>query len=89
MKTIKILRIQDDTKQTLGMALVFDGIFKVFEFKTLELPWKNNERQISCIPKGEYTVEKFNSPTFGNVFLFEDVPDRDMIEMHPEIIILI
>src|SRR5690242_5524876 len=24
--------------------------------KTLELPWKNNQRSISCIPEGLYTV---------------------------------
>ena len=23
---------------------------------TLELPWKNNQRRISCIPEGEYKV---------------------------------
>lgn len=83
MRTIKILRLDDDTKQTLSFGWVFDKVTKLFEFRVLELPWKDNERRVSCIPKGLYDVEKFNSPTFGNVFLYQEVPNRDMIEMHP------
>ena len=78
-----LLRLQDEGKQTLGNGFVYNGITKLFEFKLLELPWLNNQRRISCIPKDIYDVEKFNSPAFGNVFLYNDVPDRDMIEMHP------
>ena len=83
MNLIKILRLQDEGKQTLSSGFVFNGITKIFEFKVLELPWLNNQRRISCIPKGLYDVEKFNSPTFGNVFLYQEVQGRDMIEMHP------
>lgn len=49
---------------------------------TLELPWKNNQHGISCIPKGSYSVSRYNSPTKGQVFLLADVPGRDMIEIH-------
>jgi len=28
--------------------------------KTLELPWRNNQRSVSCIPEGEYHVTKEN-----------------------------
>ena len=49
---------------------------------TCELPWKDNQNKISCIPKGTYRVTKFLSPSKGNVFLLHDVPNRDMIEIH-------
>jgi len=39
---------------TLG-SWYFDGAAVC---KTMELPWKNNQRSISCIPEGEYLVTK-------------------------------
>lgn len=49
---------------------------------TLELPWKNNQRNISCIPAGKYDVIKVESPKFGSCFYVKDVPDRDAILFH-------
>lgn len=34
---------------------------------TLELPWKNNQSNISCIPEGIYPVEKTYSPAFTKI----------------------
>ena len=67
--------VQDDC--TLGRLSV--GDFRCF---TLELPWKNNERSVSCIPAGTYTMSKYHSPTKGWVFLLHGVPDRTYIEIH-------
>lgn len=47
---------------------------------TVELPWKNNEKRVSCIPEGRYKVKWYNAPTFGKtlavvggtVSLYED-----------------
>ena len=83
MRQILITRIrQDDTTQTLGHLIVYDGVKKIFECNTLELPWKENKNRISCIPDGAYWVEKYNSVKFGSVFLFNNVKGRSMIEMH-------
>ena len=80
---IQIIRLrQDFVKQTLGHGIVFDGLKKVFEFNTLELPWLKNQKKISCIPAGRYWIKKYNSPKFGIVFLYENVKNRSMIEMH-------
>lgn len=49
---------------------------------TLELPWKDNAHDISCIPPGDYMVAKFHSPKKGDVFLITNVKDRFMIEIH-------
>ena len=46
MKAI-LTRLDDDGKQTLGYLTLFKGLKKVFECKTLELPWKANETNVS------------------------------------------
>lgn len=50
---------------------------------TIELPWKNNEPRISCIPEGEYLLRKRYSNRFGNHFIIADVPGRSYILVHP------
>tara|TARA_R110000850_G_C9996087_1_gene467986 strand:+ start:35828 stop:36214 length:387 start_codon:yes stop_codon:yes gene_type:complete len=55
------------------------GDFKCF---TLELPWKFNSSNISCIPEGIYSASKYNSPSKGEVILLDDVHRRTFIEIH-------
>jgi hypothetical protein len=50
---------------------------------TIELPWLGNQRRISCIPEGEYLLQKRFSPKFKWHFLLMDVPGRDLILIHP------
>lgn len=50
---------------------------------TIELPWLDNHPQTSCIPLGNYIVQRFVSPRHGWVWLIENVPGRSMIELHP------
>lgn len=49
---------------------------------TLELQWKNNQRQISCIPAANYQCDIVNSPKFGRVYQVKDVPNRSHILIH-------
>jgi len=50
---------------------------------TLELPWKGNLKNQSCIPFGQYTVKKlFGHPRLGNSFFVDAVPDRSGILIH-------
>ncbi|SRR5260221_10959694 len=49
---------------------------------TLERPWRNNERGVSCIPIGTYTCKRIQSPKFGNTFQVMSVPGRNAIEIH-------
>lgn len=52
-------------------------------FTTLELPWKNNQRDISCIPTGTYKCKKVFSNRFQKkLFEIQNVPDRDNVELH-------
>lgn len=50
---------------------------------TIELPWKNNQAQISCIPEGIYPLQKRYSPRFGWHLQLQHVPGRSMILIHP------
>lgn len=50
---------------------------------TIELPWKNNERRVSCIPEGEYFIEKRYNQKFKWHLQVLDVPERRFILFHP------
>jgi hypothetical protein len=76
--TITIKRLSDDGFQTLGIMTLPNG--KVYQ--TLELAWKNNQKQISCIPKGCYQVTKRVSAKYGEHFHILDVKNRDFILIH-------
>ena len=51
--------------------------------KTIELPWKENQRRISCIPEGIYKVRKRFSPKFKWHLEVMNVKNRDLILFHP------
>lgn len=67
---------------TLGILRVWEGPMKMLELKTLELPWKNNARAISCIPEGTYTMRWTPSPKFKATWQLMDVPGRKYIRIH-------
>lgn len=82
MKKLVIKRLSDDGRQTLGTGTLYDCDNKVFEFVTLEPPWRNNEKQVSCIPAGIYKVIPRKSPKYGNHYHVQDVLLRDYILIH-------
>lgn len=64
------------------------GTFGVLSFgghrvQTLELPWRNNQPQISCIPPDAYECALVQSPKFGRVYWVRDVPGRASVLIHP------
>jgi hypothetical protein len=64
---------------TIGRLTLPGGAFQCF---TLELPWKENERGVSCIPKGKYQAFKRQSPKNGSAVEFLSVPQRSNIQIH-------
>lgn len=78
MPSVEIKRIY--TKSNCIQGVMF--INGKPECCTLELPDNNNQKNISCIPVGKYSVKKHLSPTFGNVFLIENVVGRTDILIH-------
>jgi len=53
-----------------------------FTCRFIELPWRDNINQLSCIPTGDYIVKPYNSPKFGLVFCINNVPNRTSILVH-------
>ena len=50
---------------------------------TIELPWKNNERKVSCVPEGKYFLEKRYSSKFKWHIEVKNVANRSGILFHP------
>jgi len=50
---------------------------------TIELPWKNNEKRVSCIPEGKYFIRKRYSQKFKWHMEITGVPNRSLILFHP------
>lgn len=72
---INIVRLEMTDTVTRGVMLI-DGVCK---FVTLELPWRDNEKDISCIPFGYYHLIPHNGEKYKNTFLVTKVPDRGAI----------
>lgn len=75
---VELFRLESTQKSTLGVLRVDGVLFCV----TLENPWANNQRNISCIPCGQYLAKRVQSPTFGNTFEASGVPGRSAILFH-------
>jgi len=84
VKGVNLLIIRDTfTKEsTLGRLFINGESF----CDTLENPWLNNQRNISCIPEGQYKVRlrlARESATRDYLHLLvQDVPNRDWILFH-------
>ena len=50
---------------------------------TIELPWKKNEKKVSCIPEGKYFIRKRYCQKFKWHLELMDVPNRKFILIHP------
>lgn len=78
MKNLRLVRVAQHDNSTFGVLLCANRPM----FVTLEDLWRNNERMVSCIPAGTYTVKRHFSPKFGVCFKVEDVPGRSDILIH-------
>ena len=78
MADINIQRLSYSRTETMGIMRINN-----LRFFTLELPWLDNQKNISCIPTGEYNYIKRASPGKGyEVIELVDVPDRAYIQIH-------
>ena len=49
---------------------------------TIELPWLQNQRNVSCVPEGSYSLKKRYTESRGWHILVEEVPGRSLILFH-------
>jgi len=78
VKQLRLVRVTEHNGATLGVLCV-DGSAEVV---TLEEAWRDNERNISCIPQGRYSIQLHKSPRYGLTYHVLDVPDRSEILFH-------
>jgi len=50
---------------------------------SIELPWRHNQRSVSCIPEGRYELRKRFTPRRQHHLEVADVPGRSSILIHP------
>jgi len=73
---IGIVRLEHGPTEILGVFMVDHQLFSY----CLELPWKNNEQSVSCIPEGHYVCERWLSDKYGrDVWYVMGVEGRDGI----------
>ncbi len=81
--TATLTRTRQTDKATNGELVVTDSTGKqVLKLFTVELPWKNNEKNVSCIPAGRYECERINHAKFGLCFAIRNVKGRDGVLIH-------
>jgi len=77
-----LLRLNYQDKQTLGQYFIFDGWELKGSFYCLELAWKDNQKNISCIPEGTYKVKKRFTDARGWHFHILGTEPRTWILIH-------
>jgi hypothetical protein len=61
-------RTSSDDTCTRGLITLDDGT-KIY---SLELPWKNNEKDVSCVPPGVYNLIPYTSPKHDSTWYLEN-----------------
>lgn len=76
-----ILRRELNTRDGVFGRLIVPGMLDLF---TMEEDWKNNQRRLSCIPAGVYTLRRtvYHKHEY-ETFEVTNVPGRSRILIHP------
>jgi len=76
---LRLVRVEKgENVPTIGVLCVAGRLFCV----TLELPWRGNARNTSCIPAGLYAIDAADSAIHGRVIRVRGVHGRSDIEIH-------
>lgn len=83
MNSLSLVRISSTPLLTIGRLFVLDDFANsLFDCYTLELPWRENKQNISCIPIGRYPIKPRTSKKYGLHLEVLNVPDRSDILIH-------
>ena len=77
MRDTDLFRLRRSDQGTEGLLVAGD-----FNCRTLELPWRENQQQISCIPPADYKVEIRLSNKYGRIYWVRQVQNRSYILIH-------
>lgn len=78
MRSAKLIRQPSSDQGTFGVMTIDNGD----RYHTGELPWRNNQRGISCIPPGKYICKIGHSPKRGDVYYVTNVKGRSNVQIH-------
>ena len=79
MNCLRLVRNQESLQSTIGNLYYGENLI----CRTLELPWRDNKKDVSCIPTGEYELAwTFSSRFQKNTWQLMNVPARTGIRIH-------
>ena len=78
MQKVVLIRRWPTENSTGGILLGPSGM----QLYSLELPWRNNQLRVSCIPEGVYRCRWHLSPKFGWTYLVTGTEPRTQILFH-------
>lgn len=78
MQELLLIRSPSTDQGTFG-AFFCNGVQLC---RSIELPWRDNMSNMSCIPTGEYVCSVVRSPRFGRVYHVQNVPNRSHVLIH-------
>jgi hypothetical protein len=79
MLELTLTRTHERSTVTLGILKLPDESI----LYTLELPWKDNKHDVSCIPKGSYVCRLTPTKNHGMTYAVTGVPNRVGVLIHP------
>ncbi len=79
MTDVLLERTDTGPNGTFGVLITAGWEFACF---TVELPWLDNQRDVSCIPEGLYECRPWDSVRFSPSYILMDVPVRSHILIH-------
>lgn len=79
MRKVTLTRYETGPEGTYSNVITDSG----YAVYGMELPWKGNKANESCIPDGTYECAIVQSPKFGKVYEIKNVPDRTNVLAHP------
>jgi len=71
-------RVETSAEGTVGNLALPDG----GALATMEPPWRDNRRGLSCLPPGDYPCVWRQSPRYGRCYWLQDTAPRTFVLIH-------
>jgi hypothetical protein len=77
---VLIIRKSSTAQGTVGLIIIPEMMFAT---PCIELPWRDNQTNISCIPEGEYEAfRRWSNHWNSHVYQLKNVPGRTAVQIH-------